>query len=195
MADVLTNNDVVTMEGVSWTYAGADAPALAGLDLKIAPGELVVLAGPSGSGKSTALRLMNGIISHLTEGTMQGKVEVAGLDPHGAELAATGRRTGSVWQHPFRQFFAGTVTDEIAFALENHAEPPDRIRQRVGALLQEHGIQHLGDRRLATLSSGQQQLVAMLAAIVHRPPVLLLDEPSAIFRKLPQPCWWRRWPA
>ncbi|MEB4614926.1 ABC transporter ATP-binding protein, partial [Leucobacter sp. M11] len=175
----MTATPAIQLGDVSWTYRGVETPALHGLDMTIDRGETVVLAGASGSGKSTILRLMNGLIPHLHEGRLTGDVRLLGASTTALDLAGFGRKTGSVWQHPFRQFFASTVTDEIAFALENHGDVPERIRHRVDELLTSHDLVQVRNRLLSTLSSGQQQLVALLAAIAHRPQLLLLDEPSA----------------
>lgn len=175
----MTATLAIHLDDVSWTYAGAEAPALAALDLTIGQGETVVLAGASGSGKSTALRLMNGLIPRLHDGELTGDTRLFGVSSAAVDLGELGRSTGSVWQHPFRQFFTSAVADEIAFAMENHADPPEHMRHRVDELLADHGLSHLRNRRLSTLSSGQQQLVALLATVAHRPRLLLLDEPAA----------------
>ncbi|MEV5409711.1 ABC transporter ATP-binding protein [Thermopolyspora sp. NPDC052614] len=167
------------MAGVRWTYAAADAPTLDGFDLHVRPGETVVLCGPSGCGKSTALRLLNGLVPHLHNGRLDGTTRVAGLRTDEATLDLLGRHTGTVLQHPRRQFFTDSVEAELAFALENFGEPPARLRERVAEVIDEHGLAPYLDRRLPELSGGQQQRVACAAATVHRPPVLLLDEPTA----------------
>lgn len=175
----MTDQPAVRLHRATWTYALGSAPALREVSLSIEPGEMVLLVGPSGSGKSTALRLMNGLIPHLHDGVLTGSAHLHGVDVTTTDLADLGRLAGSVWQHPFRQFFASLVGDEVAFAMENHGVEPGQIRARVADLLASRGLLGLWDRRLETLSSGQQQGVAVLSALAHRPPVLLLDEPSA----------------
>ncbi|WP_188192137.1 ABC transporter ATP-binding protein [Nonomuraea sp. SYSU D8015] len=170
---------MIRVEAVRWTYAGADTPTLDGLHLHVRQGETVVLCGPSGSGKSTALRLMNGLIPHFHEGELDGAVHVDGLAVAGTPLERLGRRTGTVLQHPRRQFFTDSTETELAFALENFGEPPQHIRERVAAAIDEHGLAAFTDRRLQELSGGQQQQVACAAAAAHRPPLLLFDEPTS----------------
>lgn len=171
---------MIRIDDVTWTYPGADAPSLAALALGIAPGEFVVLCGASGSGKSTALRLMNGLIPHFHEdGALVGTVTVDGLIAADAELDAIGLRTGSVLQHPRRQFFADTAAEEVAFAMENFGFERGLMRARVSAALEELATAMPVEQPLQRLSGGQQQQVAIAAASAHEPRVLLLDEPSS----------------
>ncbi|MET9765673.1 ABC transporter ATP-binding protein [Streptomyces sp. NPDC006372] len=167
---------MIRFKGVRWAYQGHDKTVLDGLDLHIRRGETVVLCGPSGSGKSSALRLMNGLIPHFHEGTLEGEVRVAGEPIH--DLAQVGRVTGTVLQHPRRQFFTDAVDTELAFALENFGTPPQRIRHRVGEVIADFGLTAL-DGSLRQMSGGQQQRVACAAAITHGPPLLLFDEPTS----------------
>ena len=171
---------MIRIEQLSWTYAHADAATLTGLDLRVAPGEFVVLCGASGSGKSTALRVMNGLIPHFHEGgVLAGRVEVRGVPTVTAELDELGLMTGTVLQHPRRQFFTETADAEIAFAMENFGFPPAEIRARVARSIARLERHLPAGERLQRLSGGQQQQVAVAAATAHAPQILLLDEPSA----------------
>ncbi|MGW1373925.1 ABC transporter ATP-binding protein [Streptomyces sp. NPDC002446] len=167
---------MIQLKDVRWVYQGGDTAVLDGVDLHIRRGETVVVCGPSGSGKSSALRLMNGLIPHFHDGTLTGEVRVDG-EPI-TDLAQVGRVTGTVLQHPRRQFFTDAVDTELAFALENFGTPPQRIRDRVGEVIADFGLADLTGR-LRELSGGQQQRVACAAAISHGPPLLLFDEPTS----------------
>ena len=170
---------MIAVADASWRYAASSEPTLEHIDLAVEPGEAVVLCGASGSGKSTLLRMMNGLIPHLHEGSLSGGVTVAGLDVAASPLEEIGRRTGTVLQHPRRQFFTATAVEETAFAMENFGIAPERIRARVDAVMRRLGIHDLDDRPLAHLSGGMQQRVAVAAALAHEPGLLLLDEPSS----------------
>ena len=170
---------MIHIERAGWTYQHSGAPSLREVGLRIAPGELVVLCGASGSGKSTVLRLINGLVPHFHDGHRTGTVTVDGLDVANAEPDELGLVTGTVLQHPRRQFFADTVGEEIAFAMENFGFPPSRIRARVAAALGALRATVPVEQRLQHLSGGQQQQVAIAAATAHGPHVLLLDEPSS----------------
>ncbi|MDR2348564.1 MAG: ABC transporter ATP-binding protein [Bifidobacteriaceae bacterium] len=171
---------MIRLDGVSWTYPHAASPSLRAIDLRIRPGELVVLCGASGCGKSTLLRVMNGLIPHFhPEGTLTGSVKVGGLDTAGVELDQLGLVTGTVLQHPRRQFFTDTAPEELAFAMENFGFPPAEIRARVADLAAALAPAVPPNARLRHLSGGLQQQVAIASATAHRPQVLLLDEPSS----------------
>lgn len=170
---------MIRIEDVRWTYSGADTPTLDGLTLHVRRGETIVLCGPSGSGKSTALRLMNGLIPHFHEGKLDGTVHLDEQNVADLSLDQLGRRTGTVLQHPRRQFFTDEAEAELAFALENFGEPAERIRDRVTAVIDEHGLRGFTGRRLQDLSGGQQQQVACAAATAHHPSLLLFDEPTS----------------
>ncbi|MFI6393258.1 ABC transporter ATP-binding protein [Nonomuraea sp. NPDC050540] len=170
---------MIRIDGVRWTYAGATSPTLDGLTLHVRRGETVVLCGPSGSGKSTALRLMNGLVPHFHDGELDGAVHLDGQAVADLTLDQLGRRTGTVLQHPRRQFFTDECEAELAFAMENFGEPAERIRERVSAAAAEHHLRPFAGRRLQNLSGGQQQQVACAAAAAHGPSLLLFDEPTS----------------
>lgn len=171
---------MLNVADVSWRYPYADQPSLRELGLRIEPGQFVILCGASGSGKSTALRLLNGLIPHFhDEGVLTGTVTVDGRLTTDTELDAIGLVTGTVLQHPRRQFFTESVPEELAFAMENFGCPSEQIRTQVGQTVEELAASVPIDQPLKTLSGGQQQQVAIAAATAHRPRVLLLDEPSS----------------
>lgn len=171
---------MIRIDDVTWTYPYATAPSLRSLSLEVGTGEFVILCGASGSGKSTALRLMNGLVPHFHEdGTLIGVVTVAGCDTTAARLDELGLHTGTVLQHPRRQFFADTAREELAFAMENFGFPAEEIRRRVDRDMGELAALLPVDGRLGRLSGGQQQQIAIAAATAHRPPIVLLDEPSS----------------
>ncbi|MGL5927386.1 MAG: ATP-binding cassette domain-containing protein [Dermatophilaceae bacterium] len=171
---------MIDIDNVSWTYPHAAEPSLRDVNITIRAGEFVVLCGASGSGKSTALRLMNGLVPHFYDNsTLRGHVTVAGRDTAEAELDEIGLLTGTVLQHPHRQFFTDTVAEELAFAMENFGFPRDDIRAHVDVQLAELAGSVPLTTDLAVLSGGQQQQVAIAAAGTHRPGIMLLDEPSS----------------
>ncbi|MFJ2544025.1 ATP-binding cassette domain-containing protein [Microbacterium sp. NPDC087589] len=171
---------MIRIEHTNWTYPHAEQSSLRNLDLQISAGEFVILCGASGSGKSTALRLMNGLVPHFhDDGTLTGTVTVGGMITADTELDAIGLLTGTVLQHPRRQFFTDSVPEEVAFAMENFGVAPEEIRNRVTTAVADLSEGVPVGQRLRDLSGGQQQQVAITAATAHRPHLLLLDEPSS----------------
>jgi energy-coupling factor transport system ATP-binding protein len=170
---------VFELDRVTYTYPGGARPALSDVSVQIAPGELVVLAGASGSGKSTLLHTASGLVPHFHGGTFSGRAVIAGMDnrDHGpGELAA---RVGTLFQDPETQVVMGTVRGELALPLENRGEPPSAVARGVEEAALALGIAHLLERPTASLSGGELQRVALGAALVGRPSLIVLDEPTS----------------
>jgi energy-coupling factor transport system ATP-binding protein len=170
---------VLELEAVSYAYPGGDGSALRDVTLRVAPGELVVVAGDSGSGKSTLLRVASGLVPHFHGGTFTGSAIVAGMDirDHGpGELAAA---VGTLFQDPETQVVMGTVRAELALPLENRGQTPGAVARGVEEAALAMGIGHLLDRPTGELSGGELQRVALAAALAGDPALIVLDEPTS----------------
>jgi len=170
---------VLLARDFTYTYADADRPALRDLSLEIEPGSFTVVAGGSGSGKSTLLRAACGLVPHFHGGVASGELEVGGLsvrDAGPSELAAV---CGTVFQDPESQLVMGTPRTEIGLSLEHRGEPPGAVARGVEEAALALGIAPLLDRRLESLSGGEQQRVALASALAGRPQLLVLDEPTS----------------
>ena len=170
---------MIRFQGVTYTYPGVARAALHGVDLEITAGEFVLVAGASGVGKSTFLRCINGLVPHFSGGHLSGRIEVDGLDPVSASPKVMSRHVGFVFQDPETQFVLDHVEDDIAFSLENAGMPPQEIQTRITEILDLLELAHLRKRHVATLSGGERQRVAIAAALVHSPNILVLDEPTS----------------
>jgi energy-coupling factor transport system ATP-binding protein len=160
---------------------GSSAPGwvLDGIDLEVESGEYLLLAGASGSGKSTLCRLFSGLIPHFYEGEFEGHVAVAGLNTRDHSVAELFAHVGMVFQNPGSQLFNTTVARELAFGLESLGLPGGEIARRVDEAAETAGIAHLLTRNPQEISGGEQQLVAIGAALALRPELIVLDEPYA----------------
>ncbi|MEE8411221.1 MAG: ABC transporter ATP-binding protein [Acidobacteriota bacterium] len=168
-------SDGIVVEGLGFAYA--DNPTLAGIDLTVAPGEIVGLIGPNGSGKSTLIRLLSGALDGYT-----GKAVVAGLDVATTPQRALARAMAVVPQEPRFGFpfsaleiaLMGRHPHLAGLAFESKADITlaREALERCGAL-------EFADRPIQELSAGERQRVVFARALTQQPRVLLLDEPAS----------------
>jgi putative ABC transport system ATP-binding protein len=167
---------VVRLEGVSKVYQrGASIiRAVQGVSLEVAKGEFLAVMGPSGSGKSTLLNLIGGL-----DRPTEGDVVIEGHSTRGfseAEWTQMRReRIGVVFQ--FFNLLPGLTAREnvaLPLLLRGDSAPEQRVEECLSAV----GLAHRGEHRPSELSGGEQQRVAVARALVHRPALLLADEPT-----------------
>jgi len=145
--------------------------ALDGLNLQVRAGEMVGLVGPDGAGKTTALRLMCGALKPTS-----GIVRVAGYEVP-AQVEKAREQIGYLAQH-FGLYGDLSVQENIEFFGEVFDIPIDELKQRSAELLNFAGLGDFTNRPAAALSGGMQKKLGLASALVHRPKVLLLDEPT-----------------
>jgi energy-coupling factor transport system ATP-binding protein len=145
---------------------------LQGVDLEIAPGELVALMGRNGSGKTTLLKCVVGLLHPAS-----GEIKMRGSSLIGRKTADICRDVGYLPQEPDDLLFADTVGDELEITLRNH-NMLDHPPIAPDDLLARLALQDLRARYPRDLSAGQRQRVALGAVTVTRPRLLLLDEPT-----------------
>jgi putative ABC transport system ATP-binding protein len=166
---------VVRLERVSRRYRRGDevVAALEGVSLELEAGEMVALVGPSGCGKSTTLNLVSGV-----DRADSGRVEVCGVELGSARerqlVELRRRRIGVVFQ-AFHLMPHLTVAENVALPLAlDHRRDPARVRE----LLERVGLEHRASHFPSELSGGEQQRTAVARALVHRPAVVVADEPT-----------------
>jgi multiple sugar transport system ATP-binding protein len=159
----------VTLRRLRRHYPGVAAPALGGLDLDVADGELLVLVGPSGCGKSTALRLLAGLDTPDGGSIRIGDRDVSHTPPQDRDVAMVFQGY-ALYPHL-------SARDNIAFPLKMRGVAAAERARRVDEAAAMLGLGKLLDRRPGELSGGERQRVAMGRAIVRRPAVFLFDEP------------------
>lgn len=171
-------SNIVEISGLrrTFTQGGQSIEVLRGVDLRIAPGEIVALLGPSGSGKSTMLQAVG-----LLEGGFEGGIRIAGEDV--AQLDNEGRTRvrrdsmGFVYQfHHLLPDFSAVENVMLPQLVRDVAAP--EARGRAEQLLSALGLQHRMSHRPSQLSGGEQQRVAVARALANRPQLVLADEPT-----------------
>lgn len=171
---------MIELRNVTMTYEGEDAaPVLDGVDLRVEPGEVVLLCGESGCGKTSLLRLVNGVARYFFQAQVSGEVVLGGEVITYRDAYDIAETVGSVFQNPKSQFFTLDVRSELAFGCENLGVPPAEIIRRIADVERDFGMEGLGSRSLLALSGGEKQKVACAAVAAMEPQVLLLDEPSS----------------
>ena len=161
------------VRGWGWRHAGRRAWALRGVDLRLEPGERVLLLGPSGSGKSTLLAGLAGLLDP-DAGEVEGAIRLDGQHARAARA-----RAGLVMQDTEAAIVMNRAGDDVAFGLENRGVPADEIWARVDEALAAVGFPGGRDTPTGALSGGEQQRLAIAGILALRPGLLLLDEVTA----------------
>ncbi len=170
---------MIELRGVRVAYADRPEPVLAGLDLTLVEGELVVVSGRTGSGKSTLLGVLSGLVPRFTGGALHGDLLIDGHSVLHLPPRERADVIGSVAQNPASGFVTDSVEEELAYGMEQLGYPPATMRRRVEETLDLLGIAELRHRDLRTLSGGQQQRVAIGSVLTTHPRLLVLDEPTS----------------
>jgi len=170
----------VHLDHVTHVYeASAESAPVQVLDdvsLDIASGDFAVLVGASGSGKSTLLHLIGAVDRPTSGRVLLDDVETSALDER-ALTSLRRTRLGFIFQF-FNLVPTLNVFENVAFPLSLAKRPAVEIRERVGEVLERVGLAHRAKHFPNELSGGEMQRVAIGRAVVHRPPLILADEPT-----------------
>jgi cobalt/nickel transport system ATP-binding protein len=167
------NSSVIEVKDVYFSYP-AGVKAIDGVSFTISKGERVAILGPNGSGKSTLILLMAGLLT-----PQRGEIKVFGKPTSSKEFQKLRQRIGVVFQDPDDQLFTPSVIEDIEYGPKNLRLPESDIKQRSEQVLSKIGIHHLKNRPPHRLSFGEKKKVSLATALVLKPELLILDEPTA----------------
>jgi energy-coupling factor transporter ATP-binding protein EcfA2 len=169
------------LESVGYRYAGAQQPALLDVDLVLADGSVLGVAGASESGKTTLCLVAAGLAPRAIGGRIRGHVTLDGESIDAWPMHRVAAEISIGFQNPSTQLSGVTTTvfEEVAFGPMNLALPRDEVIRRTWDGLAAVGLADLAERDPWRLSGGQQQLVAIAGLLAMRPRHLVLDEPTA----------------
>ncbi|MBI3979133.1 MAG: ABC transporter ATP-binding protein [Chloroflexi bacterium] len=164
---------VVEARALSFRYPRSDRWALKEISLAFQRGELTAIIGANGAGKTTLAKHFAGLLRPT-----RGQVFVNGQDSRGTATARLSDTVGYLFQDPDYQIFCDSVFDEVAFSLKIRRMPSNQIAELVENALHKIGLLDVRESHPYRLSRGQRQRLALASALVHRPRVLVVDEPS-----------------
>ena len=168
---------LVEFSDFTFKYRAQKRPTLYNINLRIFPGERILIAGPSGSGKSTLGSCLNGLIPFNYTGEISGELTICGQKPK--SVFQLSEFAGSVLQDTDAQFVGLSSGEDIAFSLENKACPQPEMVKRVAEVAKLVGASGYLKHSPQRLSGGQKQRVSMAGVLIENSPILLLDEPLA----------------
>ena len=164
------SDSVPPLQVTGLTRRYGDVVALDGLDLEVRPGEIIGFLGPNGAGKTTTLRVCAGLLRPDA-----GAVRIAGHALADEPLAAKAR-LGFVPDRPFL-YERLTAREFLDFVAALYDVPPALAQERAAAMFERFELASAADALIETYSLGMRQKVSVVAALIHDPPLLMLDEP------------------
>ncbi|MBO7503912.1 MAG: ATP-binding cassette domain-containing protein [Clostridia bacterium] len=164
------------VDNLSFRYALGDREVLKNASFSMEKGGMAVVCGASGSGKTTLLKLLCPAIAPKGERT--GSVTVDGRDIYAIPAHEAASMVAYVAQNPEAQIVTDTAYGELAFGPENLGIKPEEIRRRIAWTASYFGIEEWLDKKTQELSGGQKQILNLASAIMMKPEIILLDEPT-----------------
>lgn len=164
----------ITIKNLSFTYDEAAAPTIKGINFSASPGQIVIISGNNGSGKSTLLACLSGIIPELTMGKLEGQIFFG--DNSDTKLRQDSLTLGVLLQDS-DVYLLEEVYEELAFPLQNSGMRGANLDMRIQEVASSLGLSGLLHCKMRSLSGGERQKVALGAALICDPQILLLDEP------------------
>jgi energy-coupling factor transport system ATP-binding protein len=168
----------VWVDGVTFTYHGADRPALRAVSLVQNAGEMIGVMGASGAGKSTLAKCLNRIVPEFEDGEFSGTITIAGEPLNHLRVCDLAPKVGMVFQDFESQLFSTNVAHEVAFAMEQVGMDRAEMDRRIMPALEAVGLRGFEHRDPMSLSGGEKQRLAIASVLALRPSLIVLDEPT-----------------
>ena len=168
----------VSVQGVTFTYHGADRPALRAVSFAQNAGEMIGVMGASGAGKSTLAKCLNRIVPEFEDGDFHGAIRIAGEPLEHLRVCDVAPKVGMVFQDFESQLFSTNVEHEVAFAMEQVGIERAEMDRRILPALEAVGLRGFAHRDPMSLSGGEKQRLAIASVLALRPSVIVLDEPT-----------------
>jgi energy-coupling factor transport system ATP-binding protein len=175
----MTPEPIIEFDHFTFQYYSQAEPTLRDINLKIYPGEKILIVGPSGSGKSTLSHCLNGLIPFYYKGNIEGSLKIKGQESRDLDIFRLSKIIGTVLQDSDGQFVGLTVGEDIAFAMENDCVAHDEMHRRVSRVAQMVGMEALEHSSPFELSGGQKQRTSLAGVLIDDVDILLFDEPLA----------------
>lgn len=169
---------LIKVSNFSYRYNEAAKAALKKINFTVEQGDFVAVIGANGAGKSTLCNAIAGLIPNYFVGFDEGTIEIEGRKTTEVGVGELSQSVGLVFQNPFNQlsYTADTVSEELAFGLGNRGLPKEEMIKKILKVADVVQITDLLERNPLELSGGQVQRVALAAAIILEPKILVLDE-------------------
>ena len=165
---------ILEVKDLVYSYDGVKN-AVDSVSFEINSGDYVTIIGHNGSGKSTLAKLMAGLIE-----AKQGKIVIDGLDLNQENISKIREKLGIVFQNPDNQFIGSTVKDDIAFGLENHKVPTEKMQAIIEEYARRAGLEKFLDKEPTAMSGGQKQRVAIAGVLAMHPNIIIFDEATSM---------------
>ena len=165
--------EILSISNLTVNYEGHKMSALKKLSLNVCEGEKIALLGLNGSGKTTLLFAIAGLLPH------EGNINVMGLSLTKENEEKIRSNIGFLFSVPDNQILFPKVIDDVSFGLLRKGMKNKEASETASALMEKFGIGHLAEDSPYHLSHGERQRVALAGAVIGKPNLLLLDEPSS----------------
>jgi len=165
---------IIDVKNLNFSY-DENSETIDNVSFSVEQGTYTTIIGQNGSGKSTIAKLITGLLEKKS-----GSIQIDGLELTLENLNAIRAKIGIVFQNPDNQFIGSTVRDDIAFGLENHQVPQEKMDGIIDANAERVRMTKYLDHEPTRLSGGQKQRVAIAGVLAMKPEILIFDEATAM---------------